>query len=396
MTQAERWMLPDGIAEILPADAKRVETLRRDLLDLYHRWGYEMIIPPMVEFTDSLLIGMGRDVDLSTFRVTDQLSGRSLGIRADITPQAARIDSHSFPRSGANRLCYAGQVLYTRPRSPMGPRAPIQIGAELYGVESLQGDIEVISLMVETLRTAGIREIHLDLGHVAIFRSLADAAQLDEAQQGALTSLLQSKAVADIERWVEENIASEQAAKWLRNLPRLAGGSECLARASELFADGPEALRNALDELQQVADAVARRYPQVELFFDLGEMRGYDYETGLVFAAYSPGHGQALANGGRYNGIGAVFGRDRAATGFSTDLVAINTLGQNGGAEAAAILAPASDCAQLWQTIGALRADGEIVISTMPGEGSGDTETLARCDRELVRVGDDWVVKPRG
>ncbi|WP_066960518.1 ATP phosphoribosyltransferase regulatory subunit [Microbulbifer sp. Q7] len=395
MTQAERWMLPDGIAEILPADAKRVETLRRNLLDLYHRWGYELIIPPMVEFADSLLIGMGRDVDLSTFRVTDQLSGRSLGIRADITPQAARIDSHSFPRSGANRLCYAGQVLYTRPRAPMGPRAPIQIGAELYGVESLQGDIEVISLMIETLRAAGIREIHLDLGHVAIFRSLARAAELDEQQKSALIALLQSKAVADIERWVDDNITSADAANWLRGLPRLAGGSECLARAKELFGNGPDTLKSALDELQKVADAVARRYPQVTLFFDLSEMRGYDYETGLVFAAYSPGHGQALANGGRYNGIGAVFGRDRAATGFSTDLAAINALGANGEREAGAILAPASDCEQLWQTAESLRAAGEVVISLMGDAGSDDSETLSRCDRELVKEGASWVVKPR-
>ncbi|MCK7598856.1 ATP phosphoribosyltransferase regulatory subunit [Microbulbifer sp. CAU 1566] len=396
MTQAERWMLPDGIAEILPADATRVETLRRNLLDLYHRWGYELIIPPMVEFTDSLLIGMGRDVDLSTFRVTDQLSGRSLGIRADITPQAARIDSHSFPRSGANRLCYAGQVLYTRPRAPMGPRAPIQIGAELYGVESLQGDIEVISLMIETLHTAGIREIHLDLGHVAIFRSLAEAVGLSSQRQAALIELLQSKAVADIERWVEANVEDAEAAQWLRTLPRLAGGSECLARARELFANGPEPLRLALEELQQVADAVARRYPEVALFFDLSEMRGYDYETGLVFAAYSPGHGQALANGGRYNGIGAVFGRDRAATGFSTDLVAINTLGASGAAEPPAILAPCSDCEQLWQKAAELRAQGEIVISAMLDNSSEDSETLARCNRELVQEGDTWVVKPRG
>ncbi|MFD1215777.1 ATP phosphoribosyltransferase regulatory subunit [Microbulbifer celer] len=400
MTQAERWMLPDGIAEILPADAKRVETLRRNLLDLYHRWGYELIIPPMVEFTDSLLIGMGRDVDLSTFRVTDQLSGRILGIRADITPQAARIDSHSFPRSGANRLCYAGQVLYTRPRAPMGPRAPIQIGAELYGVQSLQGDIEVISLMIETLHMAGIREIHLDLGHVAIFRSLAEAAGLDADQQQELIRLLQSKAVADIERWVEENLGSGDAANWLRNLPRLAGGTECLARARELLDGAPAALRDALQELQQVADAVARRYPQVALFFDLGEMRGYDYETGLVFAAYSPGHGEALANGGRYNGIGAVFGRDRAATGFSTDLVAINTLGANGKREAGAILAPAEagdreQGDQLWQTVQQLRADGEIVIAAMPETADADSETLARCDRELCREGNGWVVKPR-
>ncbi|MFV8783903.1 ATP phosphoribosyltransferase regulatory subunit [Microbulbifer sp. SA54] len=394
MTQAERWMLPDGIAEILPADAKRVETLRRNLLDLYHRWGYELIIPPMVEFTDSLLIGMGRDVDLSTFRVTDQLSGRSLGIRADITPQAARIDSHSFPRSGANRLCYAGQVLYTRPRTPMGPRAPIQIGAELYGVDSLYGDIEVISLMIETLRTAGISEIHLDFGHVAIFRSLAEAAGLDSEQKQELIELLQSKAVADIERWVEENIEDAEPASWLRTLPRLAGGTECLGRAREVFGSAPEALRRALDELQQVADAVARRYPEVALFFDLGEMRGYDYETGLVFAAYSPGHGQALANGGRYNGIGAVFGRDRAATGFSTDLVTINALGGNGAGEEGAILAPLDGCEQLWRKVEALRAAGEIVISAMPEQG--DSETLARCDRELVREGDTWVVKPRG
>ncbi|WP_295804177.1 ATP phosphoribosyltransferase regulatory subunit [uncultured Microbulbifer sp.] len=398
MTQAERWMLPDGIAEILPADAKRVETLRRNLLDLYHRWGYELIIPPMVEFTESLLIGMGRDVDLSTFRVTDQLSGRILGIRADITPQAARIDSHSFPRSGANRLCYAGQVLYTRPRTPMGPRAPIQIGAELYGVDSLQGDIEVISLMIETLRMAGIREIHLDLGHVAIFRRLAEAAGLDSEQKAELSVLLQSKAVADIEHWVDENILDTGAANWLRTLPRLAGGTECLSRAREVFADAPASLRAALEELQQVADAVARRYPQVALFFDLGEMRGYDYETGLVFAAYSPGHGQALANGGRYNGIGAVFGRDRAATGFSTDLVAINTLGANGEREAGAILAPEDGCEQLWQTIARLRSEGEVVISAMPEQSdcAGDSETLARCDRELVREGDTWVVKPRG
>lgn len=395
MTQADRWMLPDGIAEILPADAKCVETLRRNLLDLYHRWGYELIIPPMVEFTDSLLIGMGRDVDLSTFRVTDQLSGRSLGIRADITPQAARIDSHSFPRNGANRLCYAGQVLYTRPRAPMGPRAPIQIGAELYGVETLQGDIEVISLMIETLSSAGIREIHLDLGHVAIFRSLAEATDLSSDQRSELIALLQSKAVADIEHWVETNVPSAEAANWLRTLPRLAGGSECLVRAQELFANGPAALRGALEELQQVADAVARRYPQVALFFDLSEMRGYDYETGLVFAAYSPGHGQALANGGRYNGIGAVFGRDRAATGFSTDLVAINVLGGKGASEAGAILAPENNCEQLWQAIGSLRAEGEVVISAMPDEGGGASETLARCDRELVREGVAWVVKPR-
>ncbi len=392
-------MLPDGIAEILPADAVRIETLRRRLLDLYHSWGYELIIPPMVEFTDSLLIGMGRDIDLSTFKVTDQLSGRTLGIRADITPQAARIDAHSFPRAGANRLCYAGQVLHTRPRTAMGSRSPIQIGAELYGVDSLHADIEVISLMLETLLLAGVEQIHLDLGHVAIYRGLAKAAGLDGEQQRELFALLQSKASADVQRWVEDNVSDPQVAGWLRALPRLAGGRDCLARARDLFAGAPGALLAALADLQRVAELLVQRYPAVELFFDLSEVRGYDYETGLVFAAYTPGHGQALANGGRYNGIGAVFGRERAATGFSTDLVALNTLGSAVESLSGAILAPllddsSGDAASLWRAVDRLRSAGEVVIGALPDGDEG--ETLARCDRELVREGDDWVVKPRG
>ncbi|KUJ82867.1 ATP phosphoribosyltransferase regulatory subunit [Microbulbifer flavimaris] len=393
MTQADRWMLPEGIAEILPADAKSIETLRRRLLDLYHSWGYELVIPPMVEFTDSLLIGMGRDIDLSTFKVTDQLSGRTLGIRADITPQAARIDAHSFPRAGANRLCYAGQVLHTRPRSVHGSRAPIQIGAELYGVDSLAADIEVISLMLETLQAAGIDRIHLDLGHVAIYRSLAEAAGLDAERREALFALLQSKAAADIHRWVADNVDDSRCAQWLRALPDLAGGSDCLARAQEVFANAPPALEAALADLQHCADALARRYPEVELFFDLSEVRGYDYETGLVFAAYTPGHGQALANGGRYNGIGSVFGRERPATGFSTDLVALNQLGKGFWQEGAAILAPESDDHTLWQAVEKLRREGEVVITALPDGAEG--EVRARCDRELVQRGDDWLVQPR-
>ncbi|WP_308364186.1 MULTISPECIES: ATP phosphoribosyltransferase regulatory subunit [unclassified Microbulbifer] len=394
MTRADRWMLPDGIAEILPADAVQIETLRRRLLDLYHSWGYELVIPPMVEFTDSLLVGMGRELELSTFKVTDQLSGRTLGIRADITPQAARIDAHSFPRAGANRLCYAGQVLHTRPRTPLGSRAPIQIGAELYGVESLGADLEVISLMLESLLAAGVQQIHLDLGHVAIYRSLAQVAGLDEEQWRELFALLQSKASADIQRWVADNVSEPRAAAWLRELPRLAGGRECLAHARELFDGAPAPLGQALADLQRVADSLVQRYPAVELFFDLSEVRGYDYETGLVFAAYTPGHGQALANGGRYNGIGAVFGRERAATGFSTDLVALNTLGREAGPEAGAILAPAGDGEALWCAVEKLRRQGEVVIGALPDGAEG--ELLARCDRELVLENGDWVVKPRG
>ncbi|WP_323845855.1 ATP phosphoribosyltransferase regulatory subunit [Microbulbifer magnicolonia] len=398
MTQADRWMLPDGIAEILPADAMQIETLRRRLLDLYHSWGYELVIPPMLEFTESLLIGMGRDLDLSTFKVTDQLSGRTLGIRADITPQAARIDAHSFPRAGANRLCYAGHVLHTRPRTAMGSRAPIQIGAELYGVESLQADIEVISLMLESLQIAGIDKIHLDLGHVAIYRSLASAAGLDVEQRSELFALLQSKASADVQRWVADNVSEPQVAAWLRALPRLAGGRDCLARARDLLAGAPAELEAALADLQRVAEALAQRYPAVELFFDLSEVRGYDYETGLVFAAYTPGHGQALANGGRYNGIGAAFGRDRPATGFSSDLVSLNTLGRAAPPPEGAILAPLQDGADgesLWRAVEALRRTGEVVIYALPDGAEGEVQS--RCDRELVLgEGNNWVVRPRG
>jgi len=389
-------MLPDGIAEILPADALQIETLRRHLLDLYHSWGYELVIPPMLEFTESLLIGMGHDLELSTFKVTDQLSGRTLGIRADITPQAARIDAHSFPRAGANRLCYAGHVLHTRPRTAMGSRAPIQIGAELYGVESLQADIEVISLMLESLQIAGIEQIHLDLGHVAIYRSLADAAGLDAEQRRELFALLQSKASADVQNWVQDNVPEPRAAAWLRALPRLAGGRDCLARARDLFTGAPAELGAALADLQRVAESLANRYPAVELFFDLSEVRGYDYETGLVFAAYTPGHGQALANGGRYNGIGAVFGRDRPATGFSSDLVSLNTLGRAAGLEGGAILAPLAEGAEgetLWRAVEKLRRRGEVVIAALPDGAEGEVQS--RCDRELRLENGDWAVKPR-
>ncbi|BBM01018.1 ATP phosphoribosyltransferase regulatory subunit [Microbulbifer sp. GL-2] len=396
MTQADRWMLPDGIAEILPADAVQVETLRRRLLDLYHCWGYELVIPPMLEFTESLLIGMGRDVDLSTFKVTDQISGRTLGIRADITPQTARIDAHSFPRVGANRLCYAGQVLYTRPRTAMGSRAPLQVGAELFGEDRLSGDIEVISLMLESLQVAGIEQIYMDLGHVAIYRSLAEAAGLSEAQRGELSALLQNKASADVRSWVAANVADVQVAAWLQALPSLAGGLECLARARELLSGAPEPLLAALSDLLQVAEALSERYPAVELFFDLSEVRGYDYETGLVFAAYTPGHGQALANGGRYNGIGAVFGRDRPATGFSSDLVALNTLGNRAVPSAGAIRAPESsgvEGAELWRIVDELRKRGEVVIATL--SDGADSDLHSRCDRELVLEGGSWVVKSR-
>ena len=392
MTYADRWLLPDGIAEILPAQAEDIEQLRRDMLNLYHRWGYDLVIPPVLEFTESLLTGLGQDLDLLTFKVTDQLSGRSMGLRADITPQTARMDAHSFKREGVNRLCYAGHVIHTRPKSPLATRTPIQAGVELFGEASLTADIEVVSLLLESLQTAGVDQLNIDLGHVGIYRALAVATNLDDEQEMALFSLLQQKAVSDIDAWVASQITQPNIAKLIRALPGLCGGVEVLEQARALLSEYvPDALQ-PIDELQQLAAVIAERYPSANLYFDISELRGYHYHTGVVFAAFAPGYGQAIANGGRYDHIGEVFGRARPATGFAVDLGALNALGTTVGALEPGILAPEVSDALSWKAIQDLRQQGERVVCTL------STNSLVReelnCDRELVLENGQYLVKP--
>jgi len=382
MTQADRWLLPDGVEDILPERASRIESVRRRLVDLYKRWGYELVIPPLLEYTDSLLIGLGRDLDLMTFKVTDQLSGRTMGIRADITPQTARIDAHSFKRSGVSRLCYAGHVLHTKPQSPLATRSPIQAGVELYGESGLDADIEVISLLLASLKEAGLASLNIDLGHVGIYRALAAAAELNEAQEQEFFDLLQNKAITEIDAWVESNIADARMAAVLIALPQLAGGKAALVQARELLTDGPQAVLAAIDELEQVADAVAHRYPEAKLYFDLSELRGYNYHTGIVFAAFADGYGAAVANGGRYDCVGEVFGNARPATGFGVDITAIEGLLSEVEIEPKAIFAPAATDAGQWQAINELRSNGETVVCGFTGQSHADM-TIA-CDRELV------------
>lgn len=368
MTHADRWLLPDGVEEILPADAKPLDQLRRQLLDLYGRWGYDLVIPPLLEYTDSLLIGLGRDIDLLTFKVTDQLSGRTLGIRADITPQTARMDAHSLSRQGANRLCYAGHVVYTRPKSPLATRTPIQAGVEFYGEPGVSADVEVVSLLLESLKLAGLPRLHLDLGHVGIYRALAAAAGFNAEQEDAFFELLQRKAMTEIQAWVATKVHNPVLAEVLLALPLLAGEREVLTRARQLFANlAPEALA-AVDQLEQVADLVTARYPEAELYFDLSELRGYHYLTGLVFAAFAPGYGNPIASGGRYDHIGEVFGRARPATGFAVDLTALSKLGLLSSATTPAILALEPLTQSQWQAVQALRAQGErVVCASSPG-----------------------------
>ncbi|RLQ22296.1 ATP phosphoribosyltransferase regulatory subunit [Seongchinamella sediminis] len=387
MTSVDRWQLPDGIEEVLPAQAATVEQLRRRLLDMFRGWGYELVIPPLVEFTDSLLSGLGQDLDLLTFKLTDQLSGRSMGVRADITPQVARIDAHSLAPEGVSRLCYAGSTLHTRPKTLMASRSPIQLGAELYGDDSLAADVEVIRLMLATLDAASLPQRYtLDLGHVGIYEAVLASAGLDDEQEAVIFDCLQRKSVPDLILALDG--VPEDIATLIIGLVDLHGDDEVLAAARELFADrAPEALA-AVDALQDVATDIRRQRPDLAIYFDLAELRGYHYHTGIVFAAYVPGHGQALANGGRYNGVGEVFGRSRPATGFATDLKALMGLLSADSAEQGAISLPDIDDPALLEKAEELRRAGEIVINSLGGERD------ARCDRELVEEDGSWVVSP--
>lgn len=392
MATVDRWLLPDGIEEVLPPEAARIETARRRVLDLFQRWGYELVITPHVEFLESLLTGSGQDLDLRTFKVTDPLSGRQMGLRADITPQVARVDAHTLRREGPSRLCYAGSVLHAKPQALATSRSPIQLGAELYGDGSASSDIEVISLMLEMLELADVPDVHMDLGHVGIYRGLARAAGLMGETEQRLFDALQRKAMDEIEcltATLEPTLAG-----MLRALARLCGGREALDEAQAALAEAPAEVRQALQTLIRIADQLAARYPKMPLYFDLGELRGYHYHTGVVFAVFVPGVGQSIAQGGRYDDIGADFGRARPATGFSTDLKTLVSLGNADlSTPVSGIWAPHSDDPALWQVICRLRRDGERVVQALDGQAADAAAELG-CDRQLLAKDNSWIVAP--
>ncbi len=395
MTKIDRWLLPDGIEETLPDRALKVERLRRRLLDLYHSWGYDLVIPPLAEFTDSLLSGSGSDLDLMTFKITDQLTGRMMGVRADITPQAARMDAHSLQRNSPNRLCYAAQVLYTRARGPLESRSPIQLGVELFGEASLEADVEVMSLLVETLNVSGLDDIYLDIGHVGIYRALEQAAGLSSEQSGELFALLQRKD-AGLQQWLVNNVADAALATMLAALPGLAGDTTMLVEAKQVLANGPAAVLQALSEVEAVTSQLAACAPNVTLFLDLSELRGYHYHTGIVFAAYTSESTLALGNGGRYDDVGEAFGRARPATGFGIDLSKLASLVEYNSAVAAGIYAPApseSTNSGAWEKeISRLRESGERVVRGFAGQHV-DYDEL-HCDRVLIASDGGFNVEP--
>ncbi|MEW6444850.1 MAG: ATP phosphoribosyltransferase regulatory subunit [Pseudomonadota bacterium] len=392
MNQENRWLLPAGIDELLPEAAWATEALRRRLLDRFRAWGYELVIPPMVEYVESLLIHPGDDLDLSTFKLIDQLSGRLMGIRADMTPQMARIDAHSLHQDGPTRLCYLGTVLHALPDGFAGTRAPMQVGAELFGHTGVASDIEVLRLMLDTLDAAGVGDVWLDLGHVGIFRALACQAGFSAEDEGVFFDLLQRKAIPEIEAFIARRAPAGALAAMLRALPDLHGeGVALLDRARSLLTGAGSDVIEALDSLSAVADALAEQGARVRLHFDLAELRGYHYHTGIVFAAYVPGQGQAIARGGRYDGIGEAFGRARPATGFSADVRALAAFSAPDGAQADAILAPSGGDAALRSLIADLRADGERVIELLPGQPRD--AAVRACGRVIERQGDAWRIQ---
>jgi len=392
MSTKDRWLLPEGVEEILPTEARRAEAMRRGLLDLFAGWGYDLVMPPLIEYLESLLVGAGSEYDLQTFKVTDQLTGRLMGLRPDMTPQAARIDAHYLKRSAPVRLCYAGSVLRTRPDEFGGSREPLQFGVELFGYAGSQADAEVLSLMIEALRLADIREAHIDLGHVGVFRGLAAQARLGMEREMDLFDALQRKAHNEVEALLAGSDTATSLKRMIAGLLELSGGQEVLARAREQLRAAPEQVVRALDELEATVNLVMLRPDAPALYFDLAELSGYHYYTGVVFSAFVPGHGRAIARGGRYDGIGRTFGRERAATGFGADLRQWLRLSAIPVAEPSGILAPDGGDAALQAEVTRLRAEGKRVVMRLAGDSTPAPDF--GCDRELVNKNGRWVVQP--
>jgi ATP phosphoribosyltransferase regulatory subunit len=382
-----RWLLPEYIEDILPAEAARIERLRRRILDLFRVHGYELVMPPLLEYLESLLTGTGHDLDLRTFKLVDQLSGRLLGVRADITPQVARIDAHLLNRQGVTRLCYVGSVLHAQPSGLNHTREPLQIGAEVYGHAGVESDVEIQTLLAGALRAAGVDDLYLDLGHVGVFRSLMQRAGIDGELESDLFRVLQSKDVPALRELVAPLELQLRSALLL--LPELYGDASILDTARKHLPDFPE-IAQALDDMQTIARDLA---PAVAVHrFDLAELRGYHYHSGVVFAAYTGGHPNAIALGGRYDEVGKAFGRARPATGFSLDLRELS--GLTAAAMAArGILAPyAPQDGVLREAIDRLRDGGEVVVIDLPGHAA--TRAELGCDRRLIRRGSQWQLEP--
>lgn len=392
MSVSDRWLLPDGVDELLPPEAWSVEQLRRKLLDTYARYGYELVSPPLIEYLESLLTGTGNNLDLQTFKVTDQLTGRMMGVRADITPQVARIDTHLLKSTGVSRLCYVDTVLHTRPAHMLTNRSPLQIGCELFGVKSQVADLEVISLMLDTLRQAGVEAIHIDLAHVGIYKGLVESAKLDASTEAKLFDALSRKSLPELDVLAKESEQESEIILIIRDVANLSGGADSLdkirQRVARLGDSSMQTVTDAIEELQAISEQIKARFENVEIGFDFCELRGYNYHTGVMFAAYTPGYGYALAKGGRYDDIGKEFGESRPATGFSADLKPLVRLSMAEHEPRGGILAPAGSDQALLDKISELRQQHRVVQQL-----SEDDTAAYECTERLVLSNGEWQVQ---
>ena len=391
------WLLPEHIADVLPAQARRVEELRRVWLDAARGYGYELVMPPLLEHLDSLLTGTGHELDLRTFKLVDQLSGRTLGVRADATPQVARIDAHLLNREGLTRLCYCGPVLHTRPASPQASREPLQLGAEIYGHAGLEADLEVTELALEGLQASGVTGLVIDLADVRLVQGVLAGLglpHLDEATHAAVVAALADKDVGELRDLARGPLASVAgAADVLVTLTTLYGDDDTLDKARAVLPKHP-LVDAALNDLAWLSRHLRQAQPDLRVGFDLSDLSGYAYYSGTRFAIYAEGHADALVRGGRYDEVGAVFGRRRPAVGFSLDLKIIAELlaGRQGLAVRPAVRAPWGEDPALRKAVRALRGQGHTVVCVLPGH-EHDVQEFD-CDRELALIDGRWQVCP--
>jgi len=381
------WLLPEHIADVLPAEARRIEELRRQWLDLARGYGFELVMPPMLEYLDSLLSGTGRELDLRTFKLVDQLSGRTLGLRADTTPQVARIDAHLLNRSGVTRLCYCGPVLHTRPAGLHMTREPLQFGAEIFGHAGLEADLEIHELALDGLKAIGARELTIDMGDARIVRAVLAGVPLDAGALTEVVAALTAKDASAVQSLTRSCPA--EAREGLLTLMDLYGGGEVLDQARRRLPVRPQISR-AIDDLAWLSGHLQQSNPEVRIGFDLADMSGYAYYSGVRFAIYGAGSTNALVRGGRYDEVGAVFGRNRPAVGCSLDLKGLTAVAPHGGPRGA-VRAPWGEDAGLRAAVRRLRADGETVVCILPGHEQETQEF--ECDRELVAAGGHWALR---
>ena len=377
------WVLPDHIADVLPSEARHIEELRRGLLDTARSYGYELVMPPMLEYLESLLTGTGEALALQTSKLIDQLSGRTMGLRADMTQQVARIDAHLLNRSGVTRLCYCGPVVHARPDRPRATREPFQFGAEIYGHDGLEADLEALHLALDCLKGAGVKDVIVDLADVRIVRNLLAGVMVDEPVLRGVHAALAAKNATELAELTRNFPPASRAG--LMALLQLYGGMEVLDKA-EIQLEGIAGVRDVLSHLRWLV----QHLDGVKVSFDLADLRGYSYYSGTRFAIYVPGGSDALVRGGRYDEVGAIFGRNRPAAGFSLDIKQLVAVVPERPLKAA-IRAPWGDDVQVAAAIAALRQQGETVVCVLPGHESEVDEF--HCDRELANVGGQWVVQ---